>query len=98
MLCIMLMLSMYCFFLPLQFLLQLADNSNQHLRNIALDALDQSICAVLGSEKFQDSASRQRGTSDEVRILTWFIDNITHILWKIETDCSISRLNLGKEI
>ncbi|KAH9688323.1 ARM repeat superfamily protein [Citrus sinensis] len=45
---------------------QLADNSNQHLRNIALDALDQSICAVLGSEKFQDSASRQRGTSDEV--------------------------------
>ncbi|KAH9688322.1 ARM repeat superfamily protein [Citrus sinensis] len=49
-----------------QFLLQLADNSNQHLRNIALDALDQSICAVLGSEKFQDSASRQRGTSDEV--------------------------------
>ncbi|KAH9688318.1 ARM repeat superfamily protein [Citrus sinensis] len=48
------------------FLLQLADNSNQHLRNIALDALDQSICAVLGSEKFQDSASRQRGTSDEV--------------------------------
>ncbi|KAH9688317.1 ARM repeat superfamily protein [Citrus sinensis] len=46
--------------------LELADNSNQHLRNIALDALDQSICAVLGSEKFQDSASRQRGTSDEV--------------------------------
>ncbi|CAK7340899.1 unnamed protein product [Dovyalis caffra] len=34
--------------------LELADNSNQHLRNMALDALDQSICAVLGSEQFQD--------------------------------------------
>jgi len=33
---------------------QLAVNSNQHLRNMALDALDQSICAVLGSNQFQD--------------------------------------------
>ncbi|KAL5770732.1 hypothetical protein ACOSP7_014886 [Xanthoceras sorbifolium] len=47
--------------------LELADNSNQHLRNIALDALDQSICAVLVSEKFQDNApSRQHGTTEEV--------------------------------
>lgn len=34
--------------------LELAVNSNQHLRNMALDALDQSICAVLGSDQFQD--------------------------------------------
>lgn len=34
--------------------LELADNPNQHLRNMALDALDQSICAVLGSDQFQD--------------------------------------------
>ncbi|XP_010256047.1 PREDICTED: protein MON2 homolog isoform X2 [Nelumbo nucifera] len=34
-------------------LLELADNSNQNLRNMALDALDQSICAVLGSDHFQ---------------------------------------------
>ncbi|KAK3200540.1 hypothetical protein Dsin_023955 [Dipteronia sinensis] len=47
--------------------LELADNSNQHLRNIALDALDQSICAVLGSEQFQDNASsRQHGNTEEV--------------------------------
>ncbi|XP_039022425.1 protein MON2 homolog isoform X2 [Hibiscus syriacus] len=37
--------------------LQLADNSNQNLRNMALDALDQSICAVLGSEKSEDHTS-----------------------------------------
>ncbi|KAI9186171.1 hypothetical protein LWI28_014359 [Acer negundo] len=47
--------------------LELADNSNNHLRNIALDALDQSICAVLGSEQFQDNASsRQHDTTEEV--------------------------------
>ncbi|KAF8388069.1 hypothetical protein HHK36_026735 [Tetracentron sinense] len=34
-------------------LLELADNTNQHLRNMALDALDQSICSVLGTDKFQ---------------------------------------------
>lgn len=34
--------------------LELAVNSNHHLRNMALDALDQSICAVLGSDQFQD--------------------------------------------
>ncbi|XP_020540275.1 protein MON2 homolog isoform X1 [Jatropha curcas] len=34
--------------------MELADNSNQHLRNMAFDALDRSISAVLGSEQFQD--------------------------------------------
>ncbi|CAI9102822.1 OLC1v1001167C1 [Oldenlandia corymbosa var. corymbosa] len=33
--------------------LELADSSSQHLRNMALDALDKSICAVLGSDLFQ---------------------------------------------
>ncbi|KAJ4955381.1 hypothetical protein NE237_012164 [Protea cynaroides] len=37
-------------------LLELAENSNQQLRTMALDAFDQSICAVLGSDKFQTSA------------------------------------------
>ncbi|GAB4855419.1 hypothetical protein Ancab_024046 [Ancistrocladus abbreviatus] len=37
--------------------LELAENSNQHLRNMGLDALDQSICAVLGSDQFQQYAS-----------------------------------------
>ncbi|KAF5740546.1 protein MON2 isoform X1 [Tripterygium wilfordii] len=50
--------------------LELADDSNQHLRNMALDALDKSICAVLGSEQFQDySSSKFEGTahSDETK-------------------------------
>ncbi|KAL9233252.1 hypothetical protein vseg_008273 [Gypsophila vaccaria] len=34
--------------------LELAENSNQHLRNMALDALDKSICAVLESQQLQD--------------------------------------------
>ncbi|KAK3011261.1 hypothetical protein RJ639_010612 [Escallonia herrerae] len=37
--------------------LELAESSNQHLRNMALDALDQSICAVLGSDQFQEHES-----------------------------------------
>ncbi|XP_057962995.1 uncharacterized protein LOC131154318 isoform X2 [Malania oleifera] len=37
--------------------LELADNSNQQLRIMALDALDQSICAVLGLDQFQRHAS-----------------------------------------
>ncbi|KAJ4841109.1 hypothetical protein Tsubulata_003740 [Turnera subulata] len=47
--------------------LELAENSNQHLRNMALDALDQSISAVLASERFQDNVpSRMRGTSHDM--------------------------------
>lgn len=38
-------------------LLELADNPNQQLRNMALEALDQSICAVLGSDQFPNSKS-----------------------------------------
>ena len=49
----------HCFFCSLWrsdgfICLQLAENSNQHLRNLALDALDRSICAVLGSSQFED--------------------------------------------
>ncbi|XP_020274026.1 protein MON2 homolog isoform X2 [Asparagus officinalis] len=45
----------YANFSLLIILLQLADNPNQQLRNLALGALDQSICAVLGSDQFQGS-------------------------------------------
>ncbi|KAK4768270.1 hypothetical protein SAY87_003411 [Trapa incisa] len=34
--------------------LELVNCSNQQLRNMALDALDQSICAVLGSDQFHE--------------------------------------------
>ncbi|KAJ8475568.1 hypothetical protein OPV22_019295 [Ensete ventricosum] len=40
-------------------LLELADNSNSQVRNLALDALDQSICAVLGSDEFQGIKASQ---------------------------------------
>ncbi|VFQ72111.1 unnamed protein product [Cuscuta campestris] len=36
---------------------ELTSSSNQHIRNLALNAMDQSICAVLGSEVFQEQAS-----------------------------------------
>ncbi|RAL48739.1 hypothetical protein DM860_001059 [Cuscuta australis] len=36
---------------------ELTSSSNQHVRNLALNAMDQSICAVLGSEVFQEQAS-----------------------------------------
>ncbi|XP_057496302.1 uncharacterized protein LOC130781215 [Actinidia eriantha] len=50
--------------------LELADNSNQQLRNKALDALDQSICAVLGSDQFQENtAPRLHGASRDMEAL-----------------------------
>ncbi|KAF4374415.1 hypothetical protein G4B88_026302 [Cannabis sativa] len=46
--------------------LELADKPNQNLRNMALDALDQSICAVLGSDHFQDLSTRPKGISQNM--------------------------------
>ncbi|XP_004495778.1 uncharacterized protein [Cicer arietinum] len=47
--------------------LELADNPNPHLKNMALDALDQSISAVLGSEQFEDyKQSKSLETSQEM--------------------------------
>ncbi|KAM1468445.1 hypothetical protein ACFX2I_033404 [Malus domestica] len=46
--------------------LELADKSNQHLRNMALDALDESICAVLGSDQFQDSTTTRSRASQNM--------------------------------
>lgn len=54
-------------------LLQLADNPNPHLKNMALDALDQSISAVLGSDQFQDYKQfKSLEISQEVRRSTIF--------------------------
>ncbi|KAG4997547.1 hypothetical protein JHK85_028986 [Glycine max] len=48
---------------------QLADNSNPHLKNMALDALDQSISAVLGSDRFQDyKLSKSLEPSQEMEV------------------------------
>ncbi|XP_057539687.1 uncharacterized protein LOC130817800 isoform X2 [Amaranthus tricolor] len=46
--------------------LELAENSNQHLRNLALDALDRSICAVLGSSQFEDRVGSIKNASTDL--------------------------------
>ncbi|KAK6911442.1 Mon2/Sec7/BIG1-like, dimerization and cyclophilin-binding domain [Dillenia turbinata] len=47
--------------------LELAESSSQQLRNMALDALDQSICAVIGSDVFQDrTQSRMRNPTLDI--------------------------------
>ncbi|KAK1288620.1 hypothetical protein QJS10_CPB19g01189 [Acorus calamus] len=48
-------------------LLELVDNPSPQLRNMALDALDQCICAVLGSDRFQ-SSMLSRHELDEYQI------------------------------
>ncbi|XP_058086558.1 uncharacterized protein LOC131233785 [Magnolia sinica] len=48
-------------------LLELSENSNPQLRNMALDALDQSICAVLGSDRFQ--STRNHFADDNMEIM-----------------------------
>lgn len=47
------------FELILEMYLQLTSSTNQHLRNLALHALDQSISAVLGSDEFQKNGSAE---------------------------------------
>ncbi|CAN8255686.1 unnamed protein product [Cochlearia groenlandica] len=46
--------------------LELAEHSNQNLRNMALDALDRSICAVLGSVQFGEDLLRSRDSTLDV--------------------------------
>ncbi|XP_055807466.1 uncharacterized protein LOC129876149 isoform X2 [Solanum dulcamara] len=48
--------------------IELADSSNQHVRMIALNAMDQSISAVLGSNEFQEHASSKlKGAFNDVQ-------------------------------
>lgn len=48
--------------------IELADSSNQHVRIIALNAMDQSISAVLGSNEFQEHASsKPKGAFNDVQ-------------------------------
>ena len=49
--------------------MQLADAFSPQLRNLALDALDKSICAVLGSDQFQaNQNSEKQLINSDVRI------------------------------
>lgn len=63
-------------------ILQLADNPNPHLKNMALDALDQSISAVLGSDQFQNYKQfKSLKTSQEVRPSTIFITRTPYFIY-----------------
>ncbi|KAG9451995.1 hypothetical protein H6P81_004899 [Aristolochia fimbriata] len=46
-------------------LLELSENSNPQIRNLALDALDQSICAVLESHQFLDATTEFKDSNME---------------------------------
>lgn len=63
--------------------LQLAENTNQHLRNMGFNALDQSICAVLGSDQFQDhtSARSKKSSLEETRSLECSIVSPLRVLY-----------------
>jgi len=75
------MLVSFSLHLIFDLLLQLADNSNTHLKNMALDALDQCISAVLGSDRFQDyKLSKSLESSQEVRLSTIFMPGIHNLL------------------
>ncbi|KAL0425375.1 UNVERIFIED_CONTAM: protein MON2 [Sesamum radiatum] len=45
--------------------LELADSSNPQLQSMALDALDKAICAVLGSDQFQNTSSKSLDASND---------------------------------
>ncbi|XP_051116570.1 uncharacterized protein LOC127241447 isoform X2 [Andrographis paniculata] len=50
--------------------IELADSPNPQLQNMALDALDKSICAVLGSDRFLDNTSKTVDVSNDISDLS----------------------------
>ncbi|ERM93505.1 protein MON2 homolog isoform X2 [Amborella trichopoda] len=68
-------------------LLELADVAKSHVQSIALDALDQSICVVLGSERFQSGdLSRQQldktvTIDTELRTFEWDVISPLKVLY-----------------
>ncbi|KAL0397341.1 UNVERIFIED_CONTAM: protein MON2 [Sesamum calycinum] len=52
--------------------LELADSSNPQLQSMALDALDKAICAVLGSDQFQNTSSKSLDASNDLHDQSMF--------------------------
>ncbi|XP_024978290.1 protein MON2 homolog isoform X2 [Cynara cardunculus var. scolymus] len=71
---------------------ELANSPNHHLRAMALKALDQSISAVLGSDQFEENASRQRGTKTEMKALEISVISPLHVVYG---SCSSSDVHAG---
>lgn len=67
----------------IRYFLQLANSPNHHLRAMALNALDQSISAVLGSDQFEEHAlSRHLGVCENVPFLCLSIQELHFSLLK----------------
>ncbi|KAL7607146.1 uncharacterized protein LOC111910718 [Lactuca sativa] len=61
---------------------ELANSPNHHLRAMALNALDQSISAVLGSDQFEEHAlSRHLGSKTEMKALEISVISPLHVLY-----------------
>ncbi|KAI3784336.1 hypothetical protein L1987_43434 [Smallanthus sonchifolius] len=61
---------------------ELANSPNHHLRAMALNALDQSISAVLGSDQFEENAlSRHHGIKTEMKTLEISVISPLHVLY-----------------
>ncbi|KAL0380110.1 UNVERIFIED_CONTAM: protein MON2 [Sesamum angustifolium] len=52
--------------------LELADSTNPQLQSMALDALDKAICAVLGSDQFQNTSSKSLDASNDLHDQSMF--------------------------
>lgn len=51
--------------------LQLAVNQNPQFRNVALEALDRSICFVLGSDQLMELSSSRDNKYDNVNVRSY---------------------------
>lgn len=72
---------------------ELASSPNHHLRTMALNALDQSISAVLGSDQFEENAlSRHHGIKTEMKALEISVISPLHVLYD---SCSSSDVHAG---
>ncbi|KAL8251600.1 hypothetical protein R6Q59_035293 [Mikania micrantha] len=73
--------------------IELANSPNHHLRAMALNALDQSISAVLGSDQFEEYAlSRHHGIKTEMKVLEISVISPLHVLYD---SCSSSDVHVG---
>ncbi|KAK1432406.1 hypothetical protein QVD17_09302 [Tagetes erecta] len=73
--------------------IELANSPNQHLRTMALSALDQSISAVLGSDQFEEnSLSRHHGIKTELKALEISVISPLHVLYD---SCPSSDVHAG---
>nr|XP_043614780.1 protein MON2 homolog [Erigeron canadensis] len=73
--------------------IELANSPNHHLRAMSLNALDQSISAVLGSDQYEENAmSRHHAIKTEMKALEVSVISPLHVLYD---SCSSSDVQAG---